>query len=424
MPLYTFLSPYDTMGYPSNINVDDKAQNIYSSISQTLLDDIYVTFPAGRTLVDIHPDWIKKSDIRTIDTCEITLTFIHEGAGYKNGLSYYIYDLDSPPTRFQDIDNIYIVFPNASMTGSGGSMNTGDTMKIPYNVTSVTVQNDIRFGQTFDYVFPENKGIAFVLHANRWRSGKLLVDHIMYSSDPVLNPESSETLQNHFINYISPVDPTMIIYGVEDIRRSRSNCDHDFNDLVFSINPSPISSIDASSYNSTTKQIFKGTILCEDLLNTPNGDGDYDDICFEYVATETIENDKITSLTFRLKGLCRGATLDHEFGVVIPNIKNISDVKIINETYISSLDKTTNKHFTSTVVGKGTDRVPIVVDTKEFLPHPSTWAANTIDDETDVIPSFAVTRIIFPGGIERSNINNLLFPYNFYLMCLEMIVLC
>ena len=265
MPLYTFLSTYDTTGYPSNINVDDKSQNIHKSIGQTLIDDIHITFPENRTLVDTHPNWIKKSDIRTIDTCEITLTFIHEGAGYKNGLSYYIYDLESPPTRFPDVGHIYVVFPNASMNGSGGSMNTGDTMKIPYSVTSLTVQNGIRFGQTFDYVFPKNKGIAFVLHANRWRSGELNVGHSMYSSDPVLNPESSETLKHHFINYISPVDPTMIIYGVEDIKRTRTS-DHDFNDLVFSVNPSPMSAIDTSSYNSRTDVIFEGTTLAEDLL--------------------------------------------------------------------------------------------------------------------------------------------------------------
>ena len=292
-PTYTFLASHDKQGYPSNTNLDESNADISQSVSTQLINEINNTLSESKSITETHPDWIKKADIKTVKDCEIQITFVGEQAGYKNALSYYVYDPTDPPTRFQDIDNIYIIFPNASKVGSGGLMSPGDTIKLAYEVTSSELISNKRYATTLDYLFPANKCISFVIHANRWKNNNtnyayLATNHWMYSSDPVLNGENQENLKQHFVAFKSESEPDKIIYGCEDIMRTHSNCDHDFNDLLYYVTPTPFNAIDTSSYNSNSQQTFKGTVMCEDLLNKINADLDYDDFCVEYKITENI----------------------------------------------------------------------------------------------------------------------------------------
>jgi len=419
MTLYTYLSSYNNRGIPTRVNLDSDNQNIMNNATSSLVTESLAFLPGGQTIVDVHPDWMRNSDISTVDDCEITLTFLDEGAGYKNGLSYFVYDKANPPSRCVDIDEVFIVFPNCSKVFSGGSMVSGYTMQLAYNVTSHTITNGRRFASGFDYIFPAGKGIGFIIHANKWTgdgsSGAYLRTGTgMFTSNPVLNPEPLESLRHHAVNYKSVVDPTKIVYGFEDIRRTKGNCDHDFNDLTFFITPSPLTAID-TTYNSTTSQVFQGVFLCEDLLNKPTADLDYNDLGGTYKVTETISSDKITSILFELNVACRGASLNHNFGVIVPNIKNMQDVHIYKEHYRSA-ENTEFSEITSDIIGQGTDKIPIIIDTKEFLPNGSIWATNTIKDTAIQTPSLVKLRIDFGGdGVERSELNGMYFPYNFYL---------
>lgn len=409
MPNYIYLSSFDGKGKPFNLNLDENGADIKRVVSQELLNEVSTHLPEGKTVVDIHPDWIRKTVLNVIDTAEMTITFVSEGAGYRNGLSYYVYDPLNPPTRFVDIEEIYIIFPNASAQGSGGSMVAGDTVKLPYKVLSHS--NGV--GTTFDWVFPAGCAVAFVIHANQWSGSSLKTGHLMYSSDPVLNPESKSELREHFVNFQSPSDPSIVLYGAEDIRRTVHWCDHDFNDLVFFVTPTPLSSV--TGYNSTTTQRFEGTMFCEDLYNRANADLDYNDLILEYEVIETLSSERVKSIQFTIKGFARGATLDHEFGVVIPNIKTFSSCKIFREEYVTESDTSTVSSITSDIIGNGTDRVPIINRTQAFLPG-SVWATNTIPGDTLAPPSYAKLLIIFPGeGVTREQLNYRYFPYNFYL---------
>lgn len=422
MTNFTFLSRYDTQGFMDICNQDENKNNISESVSQEFLDEMNSNLPGGQTVVDVHPDWIQKSDIETVESCEIKLTFLGEGAGYKNALGYFIYDLDSPPGRITDTTEIFVVFPNASQTGSGGSMSPGDTIKLAYEATGIEEYKGERVATALNYVFPPNKGISFVIHADKWKNNGssnayLAYGHSMYTSNPWLNPESQEDLKHHFVNYKSNVDPSKIVYGAEDIHREKSWCDHDFNDLTFYVTPTPFTAISTASYNATSKQEFTGTILCEDLLNRPNADLDYDDLCLEYEILEELAIDgKLTSLSFKMKTLHRGATLDHTFGVVVPKIKNIASAKIFREKFITATGETAITHMTSDIVGKGTDKIPIIDSTTDFLPPEGSWSTNTQASDVAVPPSYVRLRIVFPnGGIDRSEINNARFPFTFYL---------
>jgi hypothetical protein len=528
MTKYSFLCDHDNNGKPDNLNVDPRdGSDIFRSTSSSLLTEIDQNLPGGSSKVTTkHPDWIKKSDIYTVADCEISVTFLHEGAGYRNTLGYYVYDRNDPPSRFSDIEELIVILPNASLDGSGGKLSSGDTMQLAY-----TIDSDTSYGgpggkqknimQTATWVFPPGKGIGWVCMSNRWKANGTSGAHvsygsIMYSSDPILNPENTLAKRDHCVNFQSTSEPDRIVNGFEDIHRDRSYCDHDFNDLVFCVNSNPIEAIDPISYNSTTKQTFKGTILCEDLIDRPKIDYDYNDLTLRYKAVETLNGTKIKNITIELEGLTRGASLNHDFGVVLPGLHN-TNAKVYLETcvvsttpdsshpvcttevtltgynlqpsriiesgetlciegtgtYAGSLTVRSGGHvavrgnaaifgsvtidsgatywksattgFTGSLSMNGTlkfydavvstvttkknltpylsdklknkyDYIPIITDTKSFLPNGSIWATNTIAGTDNVAPSWAKLRIIFPGqGVSRSVIGARNFPYNFYL---------
>ena len=95
---------------------------------------------------------------------DVWLTFVHEGAGYRNALAYYEYDINNPPTTVADIDTINIVFPNTSYPGSGGDLASG---------------SKVRLGR-----FSAGTGIGWALVPNGWNGvevGQGMRNEIFYS---------------------------------------------------------------------------------------------------------------------------------------------------------------------------------------------------------------------------------------------------
>jgi LruC domain-containing protein len=414
-PNIVYISTMSSDGYPTMINKDQYGYDSFKPIFRNLLDEVKILFPEGETIIDKHPDWLKKSDLHTIDNCTISLTFVDEGAGYKNGISYYVYDIDNPPTRFSDIPTLYVVLPNASKTGSGGSMNAGDTMQLAYRATGVQALAGKQFATSLDYTFPTNKGIAFVVHSNRWSpSQQKLRPSQMYSSDPVLNPETTAERRHHFVNVQSETTGH-ILYGMEDIHRDKSHCDHDFNDAIFFVTPIPIEAIDPCTYNSQTEQKFTGTFMCEDIIKE-NSDYDYDDFCGEYNVVETLTSEgRIAAISVGITALCRGASYDHEFGVIIPGVKSIPGAKVVRETHIGESGVSSITDLTNDILSSGSDRISLVDSTSTFLAHNSTWATNTIIGYNTIKPSYVTIKVLFTTPITRDQINDRYFPYNFYL---------
>lgn len=413
MTEFVYLSSYSNRGVPDRINLDENNLNIKQTISSSLINEVDTNLPGGITVVNNHPEWIRKSDLETTDACEITISFITEGAGYKNALAYYVYDKDSPPNRFSDISKIFVVFPNASKIGGGGKLSPGDTMKLVYEDLSTETLEGKKFLLTANYIFPANKGIGFVCLANQWKrdgtsEAHLVTNHRMYSSDPALNPENNDDMKHHCVNYQSSVDNNKIIFGFEDLRRDHYS-DDDFNDLVFIVNPTPISSINVSSFNSMSTQTYKGHILCEDIEEA-SSDFDYNDLTLRYDITEHISNNKISCMYMKFQGKHRGASYNHDFGVIIPKIKSQTNCKIFREVYITENGSIEKKCMTSQIINSGSDKIPIIENTKDFLNDDYTKASGHY-----VVPSYVVLKIIFPTHIDRSELNNIIMPYRFYL---------
>ena len=75
MTKFTYLYQYSNHGIPHNLNIDHNNNNIKEIVSDALLSEIDTNLPGGVTVVNNHPEWIRKSDIYTSDNCTINLTF-------------------------------------------------------------------------------------------------------------------------------------------------------------------------------------------------------------------------------------------------------------------------------------------------------------------------------------------------------------
>ncbi|CAL2084795.1 DUF4114 domain-containing protein [Tenacibaculum sp. 190524A05c] len=214
---YQYLGTYSSNGTP------DYLENPGDNVSVETLQMISDALPESYPVPDYNPQYITAgydTNVELVQAADVFVTFISEGAGYRNVLGFYTYDLDNPPTSAPAEEDITIIFPNASALGSGGGLQVGDKVKIGS--------------------FPANTGIGWVLMANAWSSSQQKVGwgHWTVFSDPDFNPESNPELRHHNVLLADPENERVIL-GFEDIRRDYNSCDNDFNDAVFYITASP-----------------------------------------------------------------------------------------------------------------------------------------------------------------------------------------
>lgn len=63
------------------------------------------------------------------------VTFLNEGAGYRNTLGYFVFDTNNPPTNKDEIAAHVIIFPNTSKAPDG-EMEEGDTIDLNVQLTA------------------------------------------------------------------------------------------------------------------------------------------------------------------------------------------------------------------------------------------------------------------------------------------------
>lgn len=410
MPRFIFLCEHDRKGAPKKLNYDyTELKNSKELVSKALISELQSQLTKNdRSVITRHPDWIRKADLLVSEETKFQLSFVSGESHHQNALSYYVYDPTNPPSRFNDVKDVIVIFPNT------GVLSSGDTMTLPFQVLSTASKEGNLIADSVDYTFPPGCAISFVLHNGQWKkNGRLSCGHHMLSSDPILNPEQAPDKQHHFINFASQVEPGKIWYGVEGGTRDREKCDPKFNDLVFFITPRHLANV--RGYNSTRLQSFEGTILCEECRNM---DLAYNNIHFEYKTTELL--DEVTGnllvVSVELTGYSRGTEFDHEFGFILPKLRHITGTKVYRETFASQTGTQTFTDLSHLIIGSRDDKVPIVQRTNGWLSHPSSWLTNTLGN-TVVLPSFSKVTIEFPvGGVSReSQLGNQFFPYNFYL---------
>lgn len=247
---YTFYSEYDDNGYPADITD--------SGISETdmtrLLQDIAATLPEYKE----NTDRLSDASITLDEEANVSVTFMHEGAGYRNAFSLIAYDpIDlengvlpaSAPAPGDDLDgdnssDFKVIFPNASLP-SAGSFTAGDTLDLG--------------------LFPGGKTLIWAISANGYYkidSGSTdgLKNYYSYRD---WNPESEEYNQHLALlleEHDSETDEATFVLGFEDLKRPYG--DDDFNDLVVLVNISP-----ASAVVGIEEDVFSRTIQVEDTDN-------------------------------------------------------------------------------------------------------------------------------------------------------------
>jgi hypothetical protein len=432
---FVFLHNFDENGRPTTGLTS-------TPVPDAVLEEVDTLLPNGGTSISkTRPDWVRDATINLVEPAHVSITFLSEGAGYRNALSYIVYPTDSPPRTWKDVPH-YMIFPNASLNGKGGSLATGDTMLLPYNVVSTAPDangNEISTQETT--LYPAGTTIAFCLHANMW-AGTHVRTHPWrrYYTYPYLNPEKSLTLQHHAVMYKSSVDDRLII-GMEDINRSpNSYSDHDFNDIVFQVTASPFTAINLKNVNKQDQQAFSGTIMCEAArtkADDPLRKLEFKDLFVEYEISEktdpTNDNLSLLDMTFLFpysessklqtinENMIPGTTQtgrktskDLRFGFVVPGLSALStNMKIIRETYEGATGVTVSEHSPSVIVQ---DDVLILIPSTRTLMPPKRTNRKTNHDEqnNEYRPSRVKVRMAFDTPTQKAAFTTgLNFPYRF-----------
>lgn len=217
------------------------------TITSSQLAEVTALLPEQSRLPDVHPDWIQDNLMYFTDDAEAVVTFIDEGAGYKNTLGYYIFDSENPPETLHDVKSIIIIMPNASASGKGGNMSTGDSIKLASEFT-FEVDSGFLVANPTSYTFTENTGVGFVIFQNGWKGWYVDTTVQKYYSDASLNPED-DPYNYHTVCVPLSQSSNSFVVGFEDLSRgATSSSDDDFNDLIIMVEVTPNESLSTATF--------------------------------------------------------------------------------------------------------------------------------------------------------------------------------
>ncbi len=221
---YNYLGTYTSNGTPNYL---ETVGDVISVATQELISN---ALPESFPVPDYNPHYISSgydTDLALNETADVYVTFVSEGAGYRNVLGFYTYDLNNPPTTAPSISEVTIIFPNVSALGSGGGLQMGDKVKIG--------------------TFAAGTGVGWVLIANGWQGGAVGSGYWKLYSNTDFNPEYDSNLRHHNVLLADP-ENERILLGFEDIRRDYGFCDNDFNDAIFYVTANPYSALTTTNY--------------------------------------------------------------------------------------------------------------------------------------------------------------------------------
>ncbi len=338
---YTFLGGFDSQGVPTEMELPDVIQ-------QNLLDDINASLPEHSRVPIANPQFLANSSETNMvltDLADVWVTFVSEGAGYRNALGYYSYPVGEAPATIDDITAHNIIFPNVSMVGSSGGLVPGDRVYL---------------GR-----FQPNTVISWFVVANGWNGSGVGDGNGIYYSNPSFNPENT-SLNTHMVQLYDNAREINFL-AFEDLRRDQGS-DDDFNDAVFYARANPVESIELTNVvalipandedgdgvndeldefpfdvnkafnNFSTTANLTGVLAYEDLWPS-QGDYDFNDLVVTYnYNLITNASNLITRIegTFTIDNI--GGALQNGFGLMFPiDPSLVDDVQgqVINANYIN-----------------------------------------------------------------------------------------
>ncbi|MFP2896131.1 DUF4114 domain-containing protein [Corallococcus sp. 4LFB] len=196
------------------------------TLPSTLLADIAGALPDNQSVPVHHPDYVAATNnpnVLLTATADVWVTFVSEGATFRNTLGFFTYPDGSPPATVEEVQK-HVVFPNASAWGAGGELYTGDRVLL---------------GR-----FPAGTRVGFFLVADGWDGAQVDLDKLTYYSVDALNPETTAPRRRHVMAAYH-LETQRRILGFEDFNRDHEQSNDNFNDVVFTVQSDPVSSVDS-----------------------------------------------------------------------------------------------------------------------------------------------------------------------------------
>jgi hypothetical protein len=212
------------------------------TFTQQLKDDIAAALKENQSVPVVHPELLPPHlvpDLKvTQNACKVWVSFYSEGAGLRNSLGYFVYPDGAPPSSVPlATRQSNIIFANSSAQNSGGTLVQGNRFQLGSGSTEAST------------TFSAGSRIGFYLIADGCNAttgctaSNLNYSKPTYYSVDALNPESTLAKKRHAL-IVEHEDANRMVLGFEDLNRDASGTDHDFNDVVFTINWEPESCIE------------------------------------------------------------------------------------------------------------------------------------------------------------------------------------
>lgn len=304
-------------------------------ISSTFLSDVNASLPERQPVPTFKPQYLAPNIERNLvltSLCDVWITFVHEGAGYRNSLFYFVYNVNNKPSSVSQVDSFIAIFPNGSYAGSGGGLQSG---------------NKVLLGR-----FGADTAIGFAIAANAWNGTNVGAGLGFYTSIRSMNPEALDQNKEHVVLlYDNPTQRFLI--GFEDLNRNPGNgSDDDFNDLIVYATANPVTAIKTQDVLPTTPSVDAdndgvndvydeypndnlrafnvyypsaqgmASVAFEDLWPS-KGDYDLNDVVVDYqYHAVTNGNNEIKDLNAKYKLRAAGGVFKNGFSVILPFTKS------------------------------------------------------------------------------------------------------
>ena len=199
---------------PDDIIETEPCPTLYSRILELFPENVEITQSA------LFSDTAQKK-VELIKDSEVYVTYLAEGAGFRNSVAWYSYSIYSPPTAGSQVE-LHTLFPDVS----SDILTPGNRLKLQ------------------DGAFPKGTVIGFVLVINGWQ-GFVDYDKEKLYTDYQLNANKR---QQHILFMEKTCGELVLAF--EDNMSLSDTADADYNDIIFTVADNNVNALN-TSFNQT-----------------------------------------------------------------------------------------------------------------------------------------------------------------------------